>query len=120
VCAVPRCLRRQVDQDQLAEPVEAIPLLVLLGARGQDAQLRVGFGVQQEEDAVEEPQRLPGQVTGEPVDFLIRQAAFAAASDFSAQPLTLTLRPNIITLRRPNVIQVGIMITAWVSWWRTL
>jgi hypothetical protein len=49
------------DEGELAKAVEAVPTFVLGGARRQDAELRRSFGVQQEEDAVQEAQCLLGQ-----------------------------------------------------------
>ena len=51
----------QLDQRQLAEPVQAVALLVLPRADGQHLQLGRGLGVEQEQDPVQVAQRLPGQ-----------------------------------------------------------
>ena len=61
VGARPGARRGEVDQGQVAQPVEAVALLVLQGADRQHAELGRGLGVEQEQDPVEEPQRLPGQ-----------------------------------------------------------
>ena len=59
-----RALGRQLDQGQLAQPVEAVALVVLRRTGRQHAQLGGGLGVEQEEDPVEEAQRLLGQRLG--------------------------------------------------------
>ena len=51
----------QLDQRQVAEPVEAVALVVLLRADGQHLQLGRRLGVEQEQDPVQVAQRLPGQ-----------------------------------------------------------
>ncbi len=61
VRAVLRVWRGQRDERQIAEPVEAVAALVLGCAGGKDAELGRRFRVEQEEDAVQEAQRLLGQ-----------------------------------------------------------
>ena len=51
----------QLDQRQLAEPVEAVALVVLLRADGQHLKLGRRLRVEQEQDPVQVPQRLPGE-----------------------------------------------------------
>ena len=51
----------QLDQRQLAEPVEAVALVVLLRADGQHLELGGGLRVEQEQDPVQVAQRLPGE-----------------------------------------------------------
>ena len=51
----------QLDQRQLAEPVKAVALVVLLRADGQHLELGRGLRVEQEEDPVQVAQRLPGE-----------------------------------------------------------
>jgi len=54
----------QFGQREVAETVQAVALLVFAGADGQHAQFGGRLGVQQEQDAVQEPQRLLGQRLG--------------------------------------------------------
>ena len=51
----------QFDQGQVTEPVEPVALVVLLRADRQHLQLGRRLRVQQEEDPVQVPQRLPGE-----------------------------------------------------------
>ncbi|MPM78010.1 hypothetical protein SDC9_125020 [bioreactor metagenome] len=68
----------ELDQGQVAQPVQAVAGLVLRRADRQHAELGGGLGVQQEQDAVDEPQRLAGQRLG-PVGRQRRQALRPAA-----------------------------------------
>ena len=61
VRAVARLWRAQLDEGEIAQPVEAVALLVLGRARRQDAELGRRLRVEQEEDAVQEAQRLLGE-----------------------------------------------------------
>ena len=51
----------QLDKRQLAEPVEAVSLVVFLRADGQHLKLGGGLGVEEEQDPVQVAQRLPGE-----------------------------------------------------------
>ena len=53
---------RQLDLHQVAQPVQAVAGVVGLRTGRQDTQLGGGLGVEQEQDPVEEPQRLLGQL----------------------------------------------------------
>ena len=53
---------RQLDLHQVAQPVQAVAGVVLWRAGREHAQLGGGLGVEQEQDPVEEPQRLLGQL----------------------------------------------------------
>ena len=61
VRAVHGARARQLDERQLAEPVKAVPLVVLLRADGQHLELGRGLRVEQEQDPVQVAQRLPGE-----------------------------------------------------------
>src|SRR5699024_10824911 len=50
-----------VDERQFSQTVDAVSRLVIGGSRGHDLELRRGLGEEEEEDPVEEPQRLFGQ-----------------------------------------------------------
>ena len=52
----------QLLQAQVAQPVQAVARGVVVRRRGQDAQLRVGLGEQEEEQPVQEAQGLAGQL----------------------------------------------------------
>lgn len=61
VCTGFRGGRHQFGQRQLTQPVQAVPFAVFGGARWQDTHLRGRLGVEQEQDAVEESQRVLGE-----------------------------------------------------------
>ena len=61
VRAVLRVRGGELDEREVAQPVEAVAAFVLRGARRQDAELGRCLRVEQEEDAVQEAQRLLGE-----------------------------------------------------------
>ncbi|GAM51428.1 hypothetical protein NS07_v2contig00257-0002 [Nocardia seriolae] len=81
---------RQFGEGQLAQAIEPVTLLVFGCAGGQYLHFRGGFRVQQEQDAVQEPQRVLGQFLA--VDTVHRQAPGPAAihhivgDDLDGQP----------------------------------
>ncbi len=68
-------------QDQLPQPVEAVADVVVRVPGREDAQLRPRLRIQQEQDAVEKPQRLRGELARQLGDALHRLALGAPLPD---------------------------------------
>ena len=64
-----RLLADEAAGDQFAEALHAVARHVVLVVGGQDAELRAGLGVQQEQDPVQVPQRVPAQLPGQVAGF---------------------------------------------------
>ena len=61
-------------QNQLSQPIEAVAGVVVGVPYRENTQLRPGLGIEQEQNAVEEPQRLCGELARQLWDALHRLA----------------------------------------------
>ena len=97
----------QFDQGELTQPVEAVAGVVLGRADRQHAQLRRCLGIEQEQDPVEEPQRLSGQRLGLLGGQRLQALGRATGHDLVGDDLDAATHPLAQVLADPDGVLDG-------------